>query len=388
MGYSQKALARLTAERDDVISRARKLSEQVVAGTRSAGSSSEAEFASYQSEIDRLNQAVASAQRDVDDDAVNDQNSRDFQSSLSGKPFIHPARTESRLTQAGWSEQAATAIVEAQETRALNSGSIDLVSPLQLIAVKPQVPRRVLDLLVNVPAAADSNSTSYLRQTVRENNAATVADGAEKPVSVFTLTDEVDRLRTVAHVSQPIPLRFLSDRPQIQRFLEFEMSEGVLAAIENLVLTGDNVGENFAGLVPQAGTPVAFTGSAVQVTSNVLMAQLDIGERPTAWVLRSTDWETMTLERAGTSGVWLNGSPIDVAGRRLHGLPVVFGNITAGLAMLGDFSQADITSKDSSVMWDGGGALFTKNQCIVRGEVRCTLRVYRPSSFKVIDITA
>jgi HK97 family phage major capsid protein len=386
MGYSAQALARYQTEQTAQIREARRITEEMTGGTRSDyNGEAEKAYQKCQGEISRLGELITSARRDADDDAANEKEEREFEAAA-GKHYVpHNGHAQG----AGWSERAAAAIVGAQEERALNSGSIDIDAPLNRLAVKPAVPTRVFDLLAHVPAPADANSTDYLRQTVRTNNAAFVPDSGLKPTSVYTIAEISDRLRVVSHLSEKIPVRYLSDRPALQRFMEAEMEGGVLAKLEDVIVNGNGVGEEFTGLVSLAGTPVTFATSAVQTTSNALMAQLDVGEFPTAFILRSTDWQSITLERASTGGPWLNGNPVDVKARTLHGLPVVFSpTIPAGFSLLGDFSQADIMSKDATVTWDGSGeGLFNYNLTVLRAEIRAVLRCYRPAAFRYVDIS-
>ena len=46
---------------------------------------------------------------------------------------------------------------------------------------------------------------AYLRQSVRTNNAAVVAEGATKPTSVYSVVSVEQSLAVVAHLSEGIP---------------------------------------------------------------------------------------------------------------------------------------------------------------------------------------
>ena len=66
-----------------------------------------------------------------------------------------------------------------------------------------QVAQSLLDVL---PAKAHTTPEyAYLRQTVRTNNAAVVAEGAVKPTSVYTVVRIEDSLVVIAHLSEGDP---------------------------------------------------------------------------------------------------------------------------------------------------------------------------------------
>jgi uncharacterized protein (UPF0264 family) len=73
---------------------------------------------------------------------------------------------------------------------------------------------------------------SYLRQTVRTNNAAVVAEGAVKPTSVYTVVKVPNSLVVVAHLSEGIPRFWLIDQVSLETFVDNEMNFGLQLAVE------------------------------------------------------------------------------------------------------------------------------------------------------------
>jgi hypothetical protein len=72
-----------------------------------------------------------------------------------------------------------------------------------------QVAQSLLDVL---PTTTHSSPEyAYLRQTVRTNNAAVVAEGATKPTSFYSVVRVEDKLVVVAHLSEGIPRYWLLD---------------------------------------------------------------------------------------------------------------------------------------------------------------------------------
>ena len=383
---AEAALQGLIDSRAKALHDSRELAESVAAGHTADNGETNASYLRMQQEVDRLGELISTSRRDLIDIRQDEARSAEFTGAM-GRTGFSPRNASVTMS---WSARAADAIVTAQEERALNSGSIDIKATIERLAIKPAVPTRVFDLLTHVTAEAGLNSTSYLRQIVRTNNAAFVPDSGLKPTSVFTLQEIEDRLRVVAHLSEPYPLRYMSDRQTLARFIESELEAGVLAKLDNVILNGTNVGEEFTGLISLASTAVAFDTSAVKTMGAVLVAQQDVGEVPNCYIMRASDFQTMALERASTGGPYLNGNPVDSDKKTVHGLPVIFSpNMPAGFSLLGDFNQADVLSKDSTISWDGSGAaLFDYNLTKARAEIRVVLRTYRPSSFKYIDISA
>ena len=63
--------------------------------------------------------------------------------------------------------------------------------------------------------------------------------------------------------------------------------------------------------------------------------------------------------------------------------------IPEGTAVLGDWNQLRLYVREGVRLdIDAGGALFTRNQAIIRAEARIGVGVLKPSSFAVIDLTA
>src|SRR5699024_7214658 len=120
---------------------------------------------------------------------------------------------------------------------AVVSGSIDVPSPI-LTEVAAMARKRDHLLAHFGSITVSGNEYDYVRQTVRTNNAAPVADGALKPTSIYTVVEVSDRVRVLAHLSEPVPQRLFKDHASLQRFLEQEMSAGLIDAYEDQVVSG------------------------------------------------------------------------------------------------------------------------------------------------------
>jgi hypothetical protein len=128
-----------------------------------------------------------------------------------------------------WSRAVMTKMrggAQAAGVKSILSGQVSVPSVVEVVAL-PDRPTSLLDLIPRVEQT-EGNSYSYLRQVVKTNKAAVVADFGLKPESVMTFEEQEDRCRVVAHLSEPFPLRYLDDYTQLGAVLDAEMQAGVL----------------------------------------------------------------------------------------------------------------------------------------------------------------
>lgn len=289
---------------------------------------------------------------------------------------------------AAWAAQVASRVSEtmgAYGVKAITTGGIDIPQALSPIVTTPAIsPGRVLDLFSR--AELTGNEFEYLRQTTRTNNAATVADNAAKPTSVYTFEDESGRARVFAHLSEPIPLRYLADHRELSGILSGQMGEDLYRRLEANVLVGDGVGENFTGIANTSGIQTQAYDTSVLTTLRKARTALEtIGETPTAWVMSYADLETIDMQLDGNNN-FMEGIDQKVFG----GLPKIASlNVPAGTAYLADWRQARIYVRELGRLdADASGDLFDKNQVKLRYEGRFGFAVLRPAAFVEIDLTA
>jgi HK97 family phage major capsid protein len=288
-----------------------------------------------------------------------------------------------------WADRATTALRSmSNESRAVVSGSIDiptLVSPNVIAA--PTNPNRLLDLLTS-RQTLDGNEFEYIRQTTRTNLAAPVADNALKPTSVFTVAAIQDRARVVAHLSEPAPVRIFQDHTAVRDWIQNEMANGVLDALEAQIVEGDGTGEAFTGILETAGvTPVPFATDMVTTIRKGRTALQELHEQPTAIAINPADAEAIDLVREGASGGFLSRAsdldPVFGALRR-----VVTTSVPEGTAILADWSQSRLYVRENvRIDVDLGGDLFELNQVRLRAEGRFGYAVLRPQAFAIVSLT-
>jgi HK97 family phage major capsid protein len=287
------------------------------------------------------------------------------------------------------------------------SGAAPVSIPLRTEPVRTGEP--VLALRQLIPTVQDNvGRWSYLRQTVRTNNAAVVAPGAKKPTSVFSLERVENRARVIAHLSEPIARQDLSDAPLLTDFVDSELRLGLEAALENQLVNGSGVGENMTGIGNVSGAQVQAWTTDLFTTTRKAVTKLEVlSLNGTGWVLHPDDWERLELLSNNEGDYYLSAGrqtlPIDRAARRLWGIPVAVSTAcTGGTGYLVDFAgstelkvREDVALDWSEALYDPdrfgagvGGSLFEANMIVFRAEMRAGFDVTRPSGCVSLDLTA
>jgi hypothetical protein len=156
---------------------------------------------------------------------------------------------------------------------------------------------------------------AYLRQSVRTNNAAVVAEGAVKPTSVYSVVRVEESLAVIAHLSEGVPRYWFVDNAVVQGFLANELDYGLRMAVEAKVPADINA---------TSGTQAqAYSTSPLATLRKSLTLLESAGYEPGYVVLDPVDWEGIELALAATNAIDYQGIPYDAAARRLFGVPVV-----------------------------------------------------------------
>lgn len=253
-----------------------------------------------------------------------------------------------------------------------------------------EIPRRAKFLSELMPVEdAPGGHLSYLRQTVRTNNAAVVEEGGIKPTSVFTLEKIEDTTDVIAHLSEPLPRSYFDDSTKIVQFIEQEMRLGVALAVDAKIV---------ADILAASGLLVeGDIGSTIDTSRRALTRLQEREVEPSAFVLHPRDWEQMELEM--TTGFAANSNmpaPTDEVRRSLFGIPVVVSNaIPQNTGLLGDFRDSAALYRTDGVRLDwseatydsGVGATdFERNLLRWRAEGRFQTAILRSFAFVSINL--
>lgn len=307
----------------------------------------------------------------------------------------NPVGYKSRA-KAAWAEEVAKKMQSAMRgpdgSKALTSGTIDVPSVIGSASTIAGRPVSVIDL-VQKPEARGSgigNAFSYLRQSARTNNAGPVVDNATKPTSVYTFGDIESKFSVYAHLSEVFPKRYLDDYNDLIEILREQLAEGLIEALEDDIVAGDGTGDAFTGILNTSGLQVqAWTTDLLTTMSNAKFKAVTTYQQPDAWLLHPTDVQRLELLReGGSTGAFLFSGRSAI--EDFIGAPIVATNaITAGVGLLGDWSQVELlVREDDHIDVDMGGDKFAKNQVQLRNEGRYGLKIGRPSAFITVDLTA
>lgn len=258
-----------------------------------------------------------------------------------------------------------------------------------------------------IPSEQTAGRFSYHRQTVRTNLAAPVAAGDRKPTSIFNTQLVEDRVRVIAHLSEPQSRMDFADAPALQSFVADEMFYGLERALENQLINGNGVGENLTGLAFTSGIQSQpFVSNLVTTTRKAVTALETLGFSGSGFVMSPQDWEALELSATSTGSLLVTEAgqraPIEISARRLWGRPVVASPACPiGTAYYADFSSTKLYVREEARLdWSEhvyrpdqfgegiGGSLFEANELLFRAEGRWGFAVMRPAAAVQIDMAA
>lgn len=255
----------------------------------------------------------------------------------------------------------------------------------------PQRPFTVRQLLQ--PGRTSGNLIYFVRQATRVNNAAMVAELAQKPESDFTFVPDTAPVRTIAHWI-PVSRQAFDDVLGMESMIDGELRYGLDYVEEQELLFGDGTGEHLKGLATQAtpfaapaGLPsTATAGSPTDKIDTLLQAvvQSELALLPASGiVLNTVDWAQIISAKDKNDQYLGNGPFGTLQGRSIWDLPTaVTPAMPQGKFMVGSlgtsaqiFDRLDAEVVVSSEDRDN----FIKNTLTVRAEKRLALAVKRPA---------
>ena len=247
---------------------------------------------------------------------------------------------------------------------------------------RPQL--RVRDLLT--PGRTEGNSIEFAKQVTRTNNAAPVAEGAEKPESVYEWVTDDAPVRTIAHWV-PVSRQAMDDIPQLESLIDGELRWGLDDAEDAELLLGDGTGQHLEGLYTQAtaySAPIVIAGATRIDQLRLAILQVELADyAPDGIVIHPSAWAGIELTKDAAGG-YIFANPQGIAGPVLWGRPVVptkrigTGNFLTGAFKLAGqiFDRMDTEVRISDQDRDN----FIKNMLTVRAEKRLALVVRRPGA--------
>lgn len=287
-----------------------------------------------------------------------------------------------------------------------------LVQPQQYAFVdEPYRPLTMRQLVTN--GTTTSDTIEYVRQGVRTNNAAFVAEAASaarigtgtgevtavagglKPESGFELIEVSAPVRTIAHW-EPATKRALSDAGQITTLIDNFLRAGLEEKVEDGIVSGDGNGQAFRGILSTDGTTAQPFEENLLVTTRRAKTKVRVVGRatPTAYVFNPEDNEKLDLMRetvGGTEGAFLFGGPASSGVQTLWGIPRIESEaVPVGTGILADWRQAVLWDREQATVQvsDSHADFFVRNLVAFLAEMRAAFGILRPSAFVEIDLSA
>lgn len=297
-----------------------------------------------------------------------------------------------------------------------SSGSKQVIEPTGSVAVP--VFSETLPALTGEPAESilqlipterldGTDGFSYLQETLRVHRADVVAAGETKPTSTYTVQRIDDRVRVIAHLSEAIPRQYVADMPLLTRYLDAVLKEGYRLTLEDLILNGSGVGEEFTGIFNTSGLLNQAWDTDILTTTRKALTTLQAVEvTATGWALNPEDWEEceLSVDQRGQYQMAAAGQavPVDLAARRLWSRRVALSNqVPAGQGILADWRMVRLWEREQvNITWTESGYmapsqydqeptdLFKANLMMFRCEGREGFAVLRPVAICIVDLAA
>ncbi|HJX41544.1 MAG TPA: phage major capsid protein [Anaerolineales bacterium] len=242
-----------------------------------------------------------------------------------------------------------------------------------------------------------SDLVEFVQQTQQVHEAAPVPEAnvktptgatgeitGTKPQGAMYFQKVQEAVKTIA-VYVGVTKRALSDAGQIRGIIDQELREDLNDELEDQLLNGNGVGENFTGIANQAGTLIqAFNTNILTTCRQAITTLLVTGRQiPSAWVFNPTDWETIELLQDAVNRYYGNG-PWNQGPRVLWGVPVVQSfHKVAGTALLANWKKAVLWDREraSISMTDSHDDWFIRNMVAILAELRAAFGLIRPTAF-------
>lgn len=230
------------------------------------------------------------------------------------------------------------------------------------------------------------NAIPYMEETTTDNNAAEVAEGAEKPASEIKLEEKSSAVKKIATVL-PVTDELFADAPAMRSYVENRLRSFVKAREDGQLLNGNGAGANLRGILNTSGIQTQAKG-ADPVPDAILKAMTKIETvaflDASGVVMNPLDWQDLRLLRT-VDGIYIWGSPADPGPKRVWGLPVVTTTrIAENTALVGAFRDGAQIFRRSELAFavsDSHDDFFYKNLLALRVEERLALVVFRPAAF-------
>ena len=247
-----------------------------------------------------------------------------------------------------------------------------------------QRPVQVLDLFPMLSTA--QSAYKYMEETTFTNAAAERSEAGDAAESTLALTEKDESIRSIA-TWIPVTEEQLDDVPGVQSYLNMRLPFMLRQRLDQQVLSGNGTAPNISGLLDRTGLGVIAKGSNTALDAlrkAITNVRVTGRANPNAFVLHPNDWQEIQLAKT-SDGIYLYGSPADMAVGRVWGLPVAEADsLTENTALCGDFTgySALIARQGVTIdITDSHASYFIAMKYAVRARLRAGLAIFRPAAF-------
>jgi HK97 family phage major capsid protein len=261
-------------------------------------------------------------------------------------------------------------------------------------------PLNVLGLVARRTTTSDL--VEFVRQTVQVQEAAPTPEANVKYVTGATgevsgtkpqgqmAFEKVHAMVKTIAVYVGATKRALSDAAQIRGIIDQELRDDLNEELEQQIMTGNGVGENFTGVLSTAGVLTQAFNTNILTTCRQAVTTLQVTgrARPNAWVFNPVDWETVELLQDVVNRYYGNG-PFAQGPNMLWGYPVVTSQSKpAGTAILADWRKAVLWDREAASIsvTDSHEDWFIRNLVAILAEMRAAFGLIRPSAFCEVEL--
>lgn len=256
-------------------------------------------------------------------------------------------------------------------------------------------PLVVRDLITT--GTTTSDAIEYPLEGTPTNNAAVVAEATAasgstgaKPESAIALSKATAVVKTIAHWI-PATRQALADAGQLRMYIENFLRYGLNEKLEDQILAGDGVGDNFTGVLNTSGTTAQAYDTNLLTTTRRARTKVRVTGRavPTAYVFHPNDWEDIDLTQDNEARYYFGG-PSVLGNPRLWGLPVVESEgMTEGTGVVADWRRAVLLDREQVQILasDSHMDFFVRNLIALLAELRAAMFLIRPAAFVEMDLT-
>ena len=234
-----------------------------------------------------------------------------------------------------------------------------------------------------------TQATPVQEANVTDYSGASGEVSGEKPEGTSRWERESTTVKTIA-VWIPATTRALADAAQLRGLIDSELRADVNEELEDQILNGNGVGENFTGLANTSGVLAQAFDTDVAVTARKAITNLLINGRqmPTAFLFNPQDWETYDLLQ-DSNGRYYWGGPMAQGPRTLWGVPVGQSFFqTQGAGWLANWRKMVLWDREAATIAvsDSHEDFFIRNMVAIRCELRAAMGVIRPTAFVEMDL--